>query len=110
MKDFFGYTVRKNEDGGSDYYLHEYLVDGFNVKGDPSEGLYDMFELDKCPTKRQALNVVRLCKDKYDKIDIWDQWVQADLDHMGWPSIYSTVKQKVSTYVKGKLVREEVLL
>lgn len=110
MKDKDGFTLLRNKDGHSEYLRREYLADGYNVQGDPDAGLWDMYELNTCRTMKEAKDVVRQYKDKYDKIEVWQQLVEADLDVFGWASTYSTVQQTVHTFVKGKLVRKENLL
>jgi len=110
MKDKFGYTLLRNKDGSSEYLLREYLVDGYNVKGDPSAGLFDMYELKTCRTMAEARQVVKSYKDKYDKIEVWQQLVEADLDELGWSNCYSPVQQTVYTFIKGRLVKKDTIL
>ena len=110
MKDKDGFTLLRNKDGHSEYLRREYLVDGYNVQGDPDAGLWDMYEIDTCRTMKEAKDVVRQYKDKYDKIEVWQQLVEADIDKYGWTHTYSTIGQSVYTFIKGKQVKKETLL
>lgn len=110
MKDKDGFTLLRNKDGHSEYLRREYLVDGYNVQGDPEQGLWDRYELDTCRTMAEARKVVCRHKGMYDKIEVWANLYEADIDKYGWTHTYSTIGQSVYTFIKGKQVKKETLL
>ena len=98
MKDKDGYTIRKNEDGTSDYYLHEYLVDG--CKSDSE----DFDELDRCATMAEVRKAINKYKKQYEWINVWDEWVEADINEYGFTDKGSVVRQVLLSYENGVLV------
>jgi len=111
IKDIDGYTLHRNGNHSSWPYLKKYyLVDGCNVEGDPKQGLWTLDELDTCKTKKEVLATVRTYKDKYDKIEVWEELVEVDFDDRGWPMVGDKVGQILHTYVKGKLVSKEGMI
>lgn len=107
-----GYTIYRNEDNnGYPFYRHHYLVDGRNVEGDPAKGLWTLDELGHCKTKKDVLTTVMAYKDKYDKIEVWEEYTEEDITPgCLLPSFGDTVRQILHTYVKGKLVSKERML
>lgn len=91
MKNEFGYTV-KYVDG--ELLRHEYVIDGCNHEGAPELGLWTIEDTYYEQTKAEALKRMRQMCKHYDKVTIYDNWVE---DEGG-----CTVSQKITDYVKGK--------
>lgn len=110
MKDSDGYTLRRNYDGGGDYLLHEYIVDGCNIEGEPEQGMWTIEDTDRCRTRKEAMQSMREFCKRYDKATIYDQWVEAVIDDNGWTHMYSTVEQTIEDYIDGKLIRKSGMI
>lgn len=106
MKTVSGYNLYKNEDGCYEYYLHEYIVDACNVEGEPSQGLWTIEDSISVPTKQEAITLMRKWCKYYDKVTIYDQYVEADINRYGGISTGDVVRQKISDYVKGTLIKK----
>ena len=91
MKNEFGYTI-KYVDG--ELLRHEYVVDGCNHEGEPERGLWTIENTYYDTNKKDALKHMRQMCKSYDKVTIYDQWV--DEEDGCW------VSQKITDYVNGK--------
>lgn len=110
-KDLDGFTIMRNVDGGSYYLRHLYLVDWNNREGDPEQGLWTLEDIATCKTKKEALSVMRRHKHLFDKISIWDEWIEEDIDaRYGTPILGDTVSQTLEEYVNGKLTLKTQML
>lgn len=110
-RDLDGYTIRRNRDVGYYYLRHAYLVDGYNVEGDPEQGMWAFDELGTCKNKKEALALMRRFKDRYAKVCIWDEWIEEDIDaRYGTPILGDVVSQTLEEYVNGKLTLKTQML
>lgn len=110
-KDLDGFTIRRTGEESPYYLRHQYLVDGNNREGDPEQGLWTLEEIATCRTKKEALSVMRRHKHLFDKISIWDEWIEEDIDaRYGRPILGDTVSQTLEEYVNGKLVNKDKML
>ena len=90
-----GYTLKRDEHGDG-YIRHEYIVDGCNVQG-------EIMESDTCKSYSEAMKAMRKFCKMFDKVTIYNQWVEAEIDEYGNIRKYSTVAQRISDYRKGKM-------
>ena len=110
-RDIDGYTIRRNRDGSWYYLRHLYLVDGNNREGDPEQGLWTLEDIATCKTKKEALSVMRRHKHLFDKISIWEEWIEEDIDaRYGRPILGDVVSQTLEEYVNGKLTLKTQML
>ena len=98
MMEAHGFNYYKNDDSSYyAYYRKEFVVDGYVHKDD---GSFD--DISTVGTMLEVHDLVKRFQNKYERITVYRQYVECNLDEYGWPICGDICKQDVTDFYNGK--------
>ena len=111
MKSKEGYQLFRNDDGGYyPYYCKKYDVNGRNIEGNPEDDNFSTDEIASCRSMKEVLTEVRKHKNDYHHIDVWEEYIECEVDEYGWLNYGDVCRQVLHVYENGKRVFKDTLL